>query len=143
MSAPSMATGSVTEAVPLLIFDGDCAFCTRSVQFIERRIRRHPRIQSWQRSDLVALGLTQEQCETAVQFVDRGVISSAHVAIAHVLIYGKRGWAVLGYLILLPGIKQVAGVVYRWVAKNRDRMPGGTAECALPQSERTEREISN
>jgi predicted DCC family thiol-disulfide oxidoreductase YuxK len=45
--------------------------------------------------------------------------------------------------MLLPGIKQVAGVVYRWVAKNRDRMPGGTAECALPQSERTEREIGN
>jgi len=32
------------EAEALLIFDGDCAFCTSSVRFIERRIRRHPRI---------------------------------------------------------------------------------------------------
>lgn len=143
MSAQSITTTPSHGEAPLLVFDGDCAFCTRCVQFIERRIRRHPRIQSWQRTDLVALGLTQEQCETAVQLVDRGAISSAHVAIAHVLIYGKKGWAVLGYVMLLPGIKQVAGVVYRWVAKNRDRMPGGTAECALPQSERTEREIGN
>lgn len=138
-----MTTSATTGQVPLLIFDGDCAFCTRCVQFIERRIRRHPRIQSWQKSDLPALGLTQEQCETAVQLVDRGKLLSAHVAVAHVLIYGKKGWALLGYAMLLPGIKQIAGVVYRWVAKNRDRMPGGTAECALPQSERTEREIGN
>ncbi len=138
-----MSSPSIVEPTPLLIFDGDCAFCTSSVRFIERRIRRHPRIQSWQRSDLAELGLTQEQCETAVQLIENGRVTSAHVAIARLLIYGKRGWAVLGYLLLVPGIKQIAGVVYRWVAKNRDRMPGGTAECALPQSERTEREIGN
>ena len=138
-----MSSPSIVEPTPLLIFDGDCAFCTSSVRFIERRIRRHPRIQSWQRSDLAKLGLTQEQCETAVQLIENGRVTSAHVAIARLLIYGKWGWAVLGYLLLVPGIKQIAGVAYRWVAKNRDRMPGGTAECALPQSERTEREIGN
>ena len=138
-----MSSPSIVEPTPLLIFDGDCAFCTSSVQFIERRIRRHPRIQPWQRSDLAGLGLTQEQCESAVQLIENGRVTSAHVAVARLLIYGKRGWAVLGYLLLVPGIKQIAGVVYRWVAKNRDRMPGGTAECALPQSERTEREIGN
>jgi predicted DCC family thiol-disulfide oxidoreductase YuxK len=138
-----MSSPEKVEPTPLLIFDGDCAFCTRSVRFIERRIRRHPRIQPWQRSDLAELGLTQEQCETAVQLIDGDRLTSAHVAIARVLIYGKRGWAVLGYLLLVPGIKQIAGVVYRWVAKNRDRMPGGTAECALPQSERTERKIGD
>ena len=138
-----MSSPSIVEPTPLLIFDGDCAFCTSSVRFIERRIRRHPRIQPWQRSDLAGLGLTQEQCETAVQLIENGRVTSAHVAVARLVIYGKRGWAVLGYLLLVPGIKQIAGVVYRWVAKNRDRMPGGTAECALPQSERTEREIGN
>ena len=92
---------------------------------------------------MAGLGLTQEQCEAAVQLIEGERVTSAHVAVARVLIYGKRGWAVLGYLLLVPGIKQIAGVVYRWVAKNRDRMPGGTAECALPQSERTEREIGN
>ena len=138
-----MSSPSIVEPTPLLIFDGDCAFCTSCVRFIERRIRRHPRIQPWQRSDLADLGLTQEQCETAVQLIEGDRLTSAHVAVARVLIYGKWGWAVLGYLLLVPGIKQIAGVVYRWVAKNRDRMPGGTTECALPQSERTEPKIGN
>ena len=138
-----MSSPSIVEPTPLLIFDGDCAFCTSCVRFIERRIRRHPRIQPWQRSDLADLGLTQEQCETAVQLIEGNRLTSAHVAVARVLIYGKWGWAVLGYFLLVPGIKQIAGVAYRWVAKNRDRMPGGTAECALPQSERTEPNSGN
>ena len=95
-----MSSPLKVEPTPLLIFDGDCAFCSRCVQFIKRRVRRHPQIQSWQRSDLVALGLTQEQCETAVQLVDRGSITSAHVAVARVLVYGKKGWALPGSAIL-------------------------------------------
>lgn len=122
---------------PLLVFDGDCAFCTRCVRFIERRIARHPRIEPWQRLDLGSLGLSREQCESAVQWIDGDKRDSAHVAVARVLLHGGKGWAILGGALLLPGIRQLAGVVYRWVAKNRHRMPGGTTECSLPQSERS------
>jgi hypothetical protein len=34
----------------------------------------------------------------------------------------------------LPGIRQLAGVVYRLVAKYRHKLPGGTPACKLPQS---------
>lgn len=122
----------------MLVFDGDCAFCTRSVRFIERRISRHPRIVAWQHTELEPLGLTREMCETAVQWVGvDGEVSSGHRAVARTLIHGRRGWRVLGHLILLPGIDAVAALVYRWVARNRHRMPGGTAECVLPAAERT------
>ena len=119
---------------PLLVFDGDCAFCTRSVQFVERRIARHPVIRSWQSLDLAPLGLTEALCLEAVQLVrnDSSVVS-AHIAVAHTLIHGRRGWAVLGRLMLLPGVRQIAGVVYRWVARNRHRLPGGTAACAIDE----------
>jgi predicted DCC family thiol-disulfide oxidoreductase YuxK len=66
-----------------------------------------------------------------------GERASAHVAVARTLVHGGKGWAVLGRVILLPGVEAVAGVVYRWVARNRHRMPGGTAQCNLPASERT------
>lgn len=123
---------------PLLVFDGDCAFCTRSVRFVEKRIRRRPDIRSWQSLDLESLGLSQAQCEEAVQWVGTdGERASAHVAVARTLVHGGKGWAVLGRVILLPGVEAVAGVVYRWVARNRHRMPGGTAQCNLPASERT------
>lgn len=124
---------------PILVFDGDCAFCSRSVRFVERRIRRHPRIVAWQSIDLAALNLTQAECEEAVQWIDvDGTRASAHVAVAHTLVYGGKGWALLGRLVLVPGVRSIAGFVYRWVARNRHRMPGGTSQCNLPASERTQ-----
>lgn len=121
---------------PLLVFDGDCAFCTRSVRFIERRIRRHPTARSWQSLDLEWLGLTEAMCTEAVQLVGSdGEVSSAHVAVARTLIHGGRGWAILGRLMLVPGVRSIAGVVYRWVAQNRHRMPGGTAACSVERSD--------
>ena len=124
---------------PLLVFDGDCAFCTRSVRLVERRIRRHPHIVAWQSLDLAEWGLTQAECEEAVQWIDTdGTRASAHLAVARTLVYGGRGWALLGRVISAPGIRTVAGAVYRWVARNRHRMPGGTAQCNLPASERTQ-----
>lgn len=73
-------------------------------------------------------------CLEAVQLVreDSSVVS-AHIAVARTLIHGRRGWAVLGWLMLLPGVRQIAGVVYRWVARNRHRLPGGTAACAIDE----------
>ena len=100
-------------------------------------MRRHPRIEPWQSLDLAALNLTSAQCETAVQWVDaQGAISSANIAISRLLVSAGSGWRILGFVLMFPGIRQVSAVVYRWVAKNRDRMPGGTAQCALPQVDR-------
>lgn len=124
---------------PLLVFDGDCAFCTRSVRFVEKRFRRHPTIVSWQSLDLDGIGLTRAECEEAVQWIGAdGRRASGHVAVARTLIHGGRGWSALGWLLLAPGVRQLAGVVYRWIARNRHRMPGGTAQCSLPASERTQ-----
>ena len=36
----------------------------------------------------------------------------------------------------LTALALLARPLYRWVARNRDRMPGGTAACALPSSQR-------
>jgi predicted DCC family thiol-disulfide oxidoreductase YuxK len=34
----------------------------------------------------------------------------------------------------VPGVRQIAGFVYRLVAKYRHRLPGGTPACKLPTS---------
>lgn len=93
---------------------------------------RHPRLVAWQAADLAALGLTADQCREALQWVGAdGRHESAQRAVARTLVGGGSGWAVLGRFILLPGVDQVAGFVYRWVARNRHRLPGGTLECSL------------
>jgi predicted DCC family thiol-disulfide oxidoreductase YuxK len=129
-----------TATRPVLVYDGDCAFCTRSVRFLERYVFRRPRIVPWQQTDLAPLGLTTEMCQTAVQWVDgEGSVSSGHRAVAHTLIHGGGIWKMIGRCIVLPGVGAISAVVYRWVADNRHRMPGGTAECVLPQTERVVR----
>jgi hypothetical protein len=41
-------------------------------------------------------------------------------------------WGVAGRLMALPGLRQLAGVADRLVAKYRHQLPGGTPACKLP-----------
>jgi len=60
------------EPTGLLIFDGECGFCRRWIRYMRSWFRTHPEAVAWQESDLALLGLTEEQCREAVQFVDAG-----------------------------------------------------------------------
>jgi predicted DCC family thiol-disulfide oxidoreductase YuxK len=118
--------------LPTLVFDGDCAFCTRCVRWMERRLPRQPRVIAWQVADLGALGLTAQQCTDAVQWVEDGRSAAGADGIARLLIWTGGFWPALGRVMLLPGVIHAARLSYRWVARNRDKMPGGTAACAVP-----------
>jgi predicted DCC family thiol-disulfide oxidoreductase YuxK len=118
--------------LPLLIFDGDCGFCTASVRWGQRWIKRMPVATPYQQLDLGLFGLSETDCTTAVQYVARDQhVYAAHDAVSSLLLAAGRGWWVLGALMRLPGIHWLSGVVYRWVARNRHRLPGATAACAI------------
>jgi predicted DCC family thiol-disulfide oxidoreductase YuxK len=118
---------------PVVIFDGDCGICTTLARVVEARLRPPAAVRPWQRLDLGAYGLTELQCAEALQYVDAdGRVFAAEMAVARVL-QASRPWArPVGYVIALPGVRSLAGVVYRWVARNRSRLPGGTPACAVP-----------
>jgi predicted DCC family thiol-disulfide oxidoreductase YuxK len=122
---------------PTFVYDGDCAFCTTCAQFIERRIPSRATVIPWQFADLAALGLTREQCEQSVQWVGvDGTIAAGPDAIALLLRDAGRLWGFAGGALQLGPTRAVAWPAYRWVALHRDRMPGGTPACALPQATR-------
>ncbi len=115
---------------PVLVYDGDCGFCTSCARLLER-IGSEAEIVPWQLTDLAELGLTEEQAADAVRFVQAdGTICSGHVAIAAALKSARGIWKVIGRGLLIPGISWVAARVYRLVADNRYRLPGGTPACA-------------
>ncbi|MEH1015521.1 DUF393 domain-containing protein [Micromonospora sp. CPCC 206060] len=119
------------------VYDGDCAFCTSCANFVERRIPTRARVVPWQFADLADLGLTEEECEQAVQWVGvDGRRAAGPDAIARLL--GDSGplWRAAGGVLRFPPVRLLAWPAYRWVARNRHRMPGGTAACALPQEAR-------
>ena len=129
MSEPD---GAGSAELPVLIFDGDCAFCTTSAHTGQRWLGLE-HVEPWQFLDLEVLPLTVEQCEAAVQWVDvDGSIRSAQYAVIAALDHAGGVWRVLGRLLALPGVHRLAGVLYRWVARNRQRLPGGTPACRLP-----------
>lgn len=119
-------------ALPVLVFDGDCAFCQRSVEWGRRHIATMPTTVAYQSANLVVLGLTEHECATAVQYVARDhQVCAAHDAVSAVLLGAGKGWWVLGALMHVPGVHWLCGVVYRWVARNRHRFTRGPASCAV------------
>lgn len=117
-------------ARPVLVFDGDCAFCTSCVRLVERRIRPDAGIVAWQLADLSELGLSEERAAEAVQWVEPdGTIRSGHEAIAAMLSTSGPVWRIVGRVLRLPGISWTAAQAYRLVAANRHRLPGGTPAC--------------
>jgi predicted DCC family thiol-disulfide oxidoreductase YuxK len=116
-----------------LVFDGDCGFCTRSVALMPKSIARTTEVVPYQRADLAALGLTPEQCADAVQWVaDDGSIASGHAACGRAMQQGSLPLRIIGTLLLLPPLSWLSAGLYRLVANNRMRLPGGTPACAAP-----------
>lgn len=122
---------------PVLLYDGDCAFCTSSVHAAERLLRPGGEITPWQFADLDGLGVTRARAEHEVLWVTPvGTVYGGVQAVAKLLLHTGGAWAVPGALLTLPPLRWVAHGVYRLVADNRDRMPGGTPACALPADRR-------
>ncbi|MEJ3748735.1 DUF393 domain-containing protein [Actinomycetes bacterium KLBMP 9797] len=120
------------------LYDGDCAFCSACARFAERWVPTPARILPWQFADLDALDVTVEECDAAVQWIDpaTGARAAGPDAIAALLRTSRPWWRVAGAVLRLGPVRWLAWPVYRWVARNRHRMPGGTAACSLPQAER-------
>ncbi|MGA5819239.1 thiol-disulfide oxidoreductase DCC family protein [Kitasatospora sp. NPDC094028] len=138
--------GEVAVKDPVLVFDGDCAFCSSCVRWGERYLRQTLASGGWeavpfQFADLAELDasaggrgeVSAERAEREVLWVTPGgrVYGGAQ-AVARLLMRSGGVWAYAGAALALAPVRPVAALAYRWVARNRHRMPGGTAACALP-----------
>jgi predicted DCC family thiol-disulfide oxidoreductase YuxK len=118
----------------LLIYDGDCGFCTQSARWCRRRFKRSVDVQPWQALDLARFGLTESDTTSAAYWVDaRGRTHRGHAAVGRSLLAMRGGWPVLGAVVLTPPISLLARAVYAWVARHRDRLPGATDACRVPE----------
>lgn len=122
---------------PVLLYDGDCGFCTSSARFIERRIPTSAELSTYQDADLTALGTTAERASGELLWVAAdGRIQGGAQAVAALLTDAGGPWRPLGLLLRLPPFRRLAAGVYHLVTVNRHRLPGGTPACALPAADR-------
>jgi predicted DCC family thiol-disulfide oxidoreductase YuxK len=120
----------------MLVYDGDCAFCTRCAEVAKRLLPVGIPVVAWQQlDDLALLGLTVEDVTTQAWWVGTdGRLSGGHAAVARCVMAMRRWYSPLAALLLVPPISWLAALVYRWVAANRHAMPGGTDACRLPSA---------
>ncbi|TYB39339.1 thiol-disulfide oxidoreductase DCC family protein [Actinomadura chibensis] len=122
---------------PVLLYDGDCGFCTSSVRFLERYVPHRAELTAFQFADLEALGTTAERARREVLWVDRtGRVSGGAEAVGRLLTDAGGAWRALGVVMRTVPVNWVAEAAYRAVSKNRHRLPGGTAACELPAARR-------
>ena len=121
--------------VPLLVYDGDCSFCSSSARWIAARWQGPERAVAWQQlgaDQLERLGLSLDDVRCAAWWVDgSGRTSRGHVAIARAL-RAAPGWpSVVGRVLLVPPFKWLAAGAYPLIARWRHRLPGGTPACRM------------
>lgn len=92
----------------------------------------------WQWTDLEPLGVSVDEVDVAVVMVGVDLRHrSGPEALADLLTSSTAtGWRACGRLLGSAPVLIVAWPIYRLIARNRHRMPGGTAQCSLPQAQR-------
>ena len=120
----------------MLIYDGDCGFCTLSAEWAERHLPPGTPVVPWQAiEDLGAHGLTLEDVTTAAYWIDEhGGTHRGEIGVAAALEAMGGAWAVAGRVVGAPPARWLAGPAYRLLARYRYRLPGGSAACRLPRS---------
>lgn len=105
----------------LVVYDGDCGFCKASVRWVLDRDRRG-RIEARPFQEpgvLEATGISREAAEREAFLVaPDGRRWSGADAAARVLRLLPR-WSLVGRVLQLPVVIQVARLAYRWIADHR------------------------
>lgn len=123
---------------PILLFDGDCAFCARTVRFLLTHDRRRGDARFAAREGATGRRLLARHPEaaaadslvwiTGAEGTERAEIRyRAALAICR---YLGGGWALLGAAgRVVP--RAVGDAAYDWVARRRRRLAGGADACVV------------
>jgi len=133
-SAPLLPVGFAQLPQPLYVFDGVCVLCSGTIRFLLKRDRSHSiKFAAAQgptgQALFKALGLPADDFETFL-FIERERVYLKSAAILRFLRYLPPWWQPLRLLALLP--RSIADRLYLWIARNRYRWFGRTAECLVP-----------
>ena len=129
----AVSTRGTSVARGMLIYDGDCGFCSRTAAWIRRRLPLGYEVRASQRiEDLDAFELTRREVHEAAYWIDPdGQQHRAHLAIVRAL---ESSGGILGSLATIGRVwpfEPVAERLYFLIARNRHRFPGATDHCRI------------
>ncbi|WP_097916912.1 thiol-disulfide oxidoreductase DCC family protein [Streptomyces sp. b84] len=123
------------EGRTVLAYDGDCGFCQATVRQIQLRANPRTAAVAWQTLPPELTEPHLERLDREVLLFHEGRVCAGGVAALAGLLESSpaRAYRGAGQFLRLPLIRPAANLIYRWVARNRQRMPGGIAACAVPR----------
>lgn len=121
-----------TSSTNILIFDGDCGFCTTTANFIVKRSTTPIVSHAWQLTDVSRFGLTEAEVSKRVYFITGGHAFGGHQAFAQIL-WTQRNPVIkaVGLILTVPPFCWLGNLGYWLIARYRHRLPGGTPACAV------------
>jgi predicted DCC family thiol-disulfide oxidoreductase YuxK len=120
----------------LLVFDGDCAFCTTWVNRLQAVLPVFPPTTPWQWINLEPYALSRADVDQFAWVITPGHQYAGHLALSALLrMQPVATLRFLGHLLATPPFSFAAAIGYRLIAANRSRLPGGTPACAMPRPE--------
>lgn len=122
---------------PIVIFDGACNLCNKSVQFIlekERGASLHfTSLQSEKGKELLRQFNYSEDYQESVLFYENGKLYNESRAALKIARYLKAPWSWFSVFWIVPGFMR--NWVYRFVANRRIKWFGKTESCWVMQAE--------
>jgi predicted DCC family thiol-disulfide oxidoreductase YuxK len=134
------AEPAISTSAPMLVYDGECGFCSRSVQFILRHEQRHDLLFVPRESALgkeLRRNFRLEAVESMLWVCD-GEVAIESGAVLRAANYLGGFWAVLaavGSVVPAP----IRNWVYRLIARNRRRLSSAAKTCYVPTAEQRTR----
>lgn len=115
----------------VLVFDGYCGFCTRSVHWLGRldrrgRIRALP-LQG--RRVLELAGLTRDEAMAAAWWIGTDGQRERGAGAINAALAAATGIAAFRVLYRVPGLRWLQDRAYRWIAEHRRLLRGATPHC--------------
>jgi predicted DCC family thiol-disulfide oxidoreductase YuxK len=125
----------------VLIYDGDCKFCQLSLEFGIKHLRAFPQYVAFQKIDPKDFGLTASQVRSQIWLAQKtpstAEVLGGHLAAGAILKLQPSLWLrALGWMASTPPTSWVADLLYRLIAANRHRLPGGSRECRIQDNYR-------
>jgi len=120
----------------IILFDGTCAFCERSVRLIASRDNGYFRFGASQnpegRALLERLGTTREAAKSIILIEDDRIYLRSD-AVLRIARHMRAPWKFASVLLAIP--RPIRDAVYRVVAAIRLRIAGTSHACEIPPPE--------
>ena len=121
---------------PVILFDGTCAFCERSVRFIATRDNGYFKFGASQNAEgqalLAQFGTTREAARSLILIEDSQIYLRSD-AVLRVASRMRAPWKYARVFLFIP--RPLRDSVYRMVAAVRHRIAGESNACEVPPPE--------